>query len=132
MKPTRLVAALLLSSAAALGASQSTAWSRFAADTAAPDTGVDTGGDSPVDTGAADGGGAVDGATGETAAPVDSGAEASADTGEAADTAGEAIPLLSAAQVAGEAGGYNCQTAPVGLSWIGLGVGLVALGRRRR
>lgn len=128
MGSPRLLAALLFASAAALGAARATVFARLAADTGAPDTGADTGDSGPTETADPDSGGAVDGATGETAAPVDSGA----DTGEALDTAGEAIPLLSAAQVAGEVGGYNCQVAPAGLSWIGLGVGLVALGRRRR
>lgn len=124
------VAVALLLSAAALGAAQASYEAHFAADTGIFDTGGgDTGGGDTggVDTAATDSGGE----TGQPDSGGDSEAPA-ADTGEI-DTAGEAISLLSAAQVAGEKGGFGCASAGPGRLSLLLGLlGLVALGGRRR
>lgn len=75
----------------------------------------------------------VTGDSGDTATPGDSGSTGdTADTGRVADT-GEPDPAYSAAQVAGEKGGFSCTTAggvgPAGAVWaVVLGA---ALCRRR-
>ncbi len=96
------------------------------------DTGAaDTGGTGWIDTGETGGDTAVDtgGDTGDTGA-VETG-ETGCDTalgpcGGAIDTS----PQYSAAELAGEEGGWGCATAPGGLAlgWLGL----VALATRRR
>lgn len=124
------VALSLLLSAGALGAAQATYEAHFAADTGGVDTGgADTGGADTAapDTAALDSGG-------ETA-PPDSGGDSeapAADTGEL-DTAGEAVSLLSAAQVAGEKGGFGCASVGAGRLSLLLGLlGLLTAGARRR
>lgn len=81
----------------------------------------DTGTDTAADTGAAGDSGGTDTSTDTDA------------TDTAGDTAGAVVPTRSAAQRAGEKGGFGCTTAPLGVApGFGLLLGAVALGRRRR
>lgn len=95
-------------------------------DTAA-DTGTDTAADTGTDT-AADTGTDTTGDSGGTDTSTDTDT-----TDTAGDTAGAVVPTRSAAQRAGEKGGFGCTTAPLGAApGFGLLLGAVALGRRRR
>ena len=95
-----------------------------AADTGT-DTAVDTGTDTAADTGAAGDSGGTDTST-DTSTDTDT-------TDTAGDTAGAVVPTRSAAQRAGEKGGFGCTTAPLGVApGFGLLLGAAALGRRRR
>ena len=82
------------------------------------DTG-DTGGDTAVETG---------GETGGTGG-IDTGGDTGCDTGPCG-AAVDTSPQYSAAELAGEEGGWGCATAPrtLALGWLGL----VALATRRR
>ncbi len=99
------------------------------------DTGTDTGTDTAADTGtdtAADTGTDTAGDSGATDTSTDTATDTDT-TDTAGDTAGAVVPSRSAAQLAGEKGGFGCTTAPLGAApGLGLLLGAVALGRRRR
>ena len=87
------------------------------------DTGHDT-----ADTGEDTGGGEDTSGGNDTSTGTDSGADDTADTGDTAYV----DPGISAAQRAGDVGGFGCVTGPVGGGGLGLALALVAVGRRRR
>jgi len=93
----------------------------WSTDTAAHDSGMDTGSESPMDTGT------------DTAAPEDDDSGLSDDTGTPdADTAAEDAPTYSAAELANDKGGCSATGSPSGAWALSLALmGLLTTRRRK-